>query len=43
MTERADEIAISFLEPQNLKNQICFRTKRSLECIKYAGYEEIVL
>jgi len=42
-SEKADNIAISFLEPENLKDQFCFRTTRALEMLKYVGNESILL
>ena len=40
---RADEIAISLLEPEKLKDQYCFRTQKALETLVYAGSERIIL
>ena len=40
---RADQIAIGFLEPQNLKDQVCFRTVKALECLKYIGNKSVRL
>ena len=31
----ADRIAIGFLEPDNLKNQVCFRTEKALRCLEF--------
>jgi hypothetical protein len=42
-SERADEIAIGFLEPNNLKNQLCFRTEKAINVLEYAGYESVAL
>ena len=43
MTEQADRMAIGFLEPENLKNQICLRTQKAIDAIEFCGYEEINL
>lgn len=32
---KADQIAIGFLEPENLKNQICLRTEKALACLEF--------
>lgn len=40
---RASEIAISLLEPQNLKDQVCMRTQKALECLSFLGCEEVTL
>lgn len=38
---RADQIAIGFLEPNNLKDQICFRSQRSLEALTFLKSESV--
>jgi len=40
---KADEIAISFLEPDNLKDQFCFRTQNAIDTLVYTGNESVVL
>ena len=40
-SERADEIAISFLEPDNLKDQFCFRTERALASLQFVESYEV--
>ena len=40
-TERADEICISLLLPERLKNQFCFRTEKSLQTLVYEGSERV--
>ena len=40
-TDRADRIAIEFLEPDNLKDQICFRTDAGISKLGYSGSERI--
>ncbi|MCR5481366.1 MAG: DUF3990 domain-containing protein [Clostridia bacterium] len=42
-SDSADRIAISLLEPENLTDQICFRTANALKALKYAGFEEVPL
>lgn len=42
-SERADKIAIDFLEPENLKDQFCFRTKQALDLLEYIGNESVIL
>ena len=42
-SERADRIAIEFLEPQNLKDQFCFRTDKALSVLDYIGYEGVII
>lgn len=42
-SEKADKIAIDFLEPQNLKNQLCFRSDKSIARLNYLGSESIRL
>lgn len=42
-SETADQIAIRFLEPDNLKNQICFRTDRAMRALKFVKSERIRL
>ena len=39
-TARADEICISLLLPERLQDQVCFRTEKSLECLRFLGSEE---
>lgn len=43
MSEQADRIAIGFLEPENLRDQLCFRTQKAIDCLTYVKHEEIVL
>lgn len=40
-SDRADRIAIDFLEPDNLKDQICFRTPQSIKALSFVGSEKI--
>lgn len=42
-SERADETAISFLEPEKLKNQICLRTERCFAYLDFTGSEKVWL
>ena len=42
-SDRADMIAIQFLEPDNLKDQICFRTEKALRTLKFMKSERIRL
>ncbi len=42
-SDRAAELAISFLEPENLTNQWCFRTPKALNCLKFLSAEEVYL
>ena len=42
-SDRADNIAISFLEPDNLKDQICFRTDAGLKILQFIGSEQVRL
>lgn len=41
MTAAADETAIRILEPFNLTDQVCFRTERSLQCLRFLKVEEV--
>ena len=41
-SERADRIAVDFLEPDNLKDQICFRTVKSFGALSFIGSEKIL-
>ena len=40
-SEAADNIAIGFLEPDNLKDQICMRTDRAIESLRFTGSKEV--
>ena len=40
-SKRAVETALSFLEPERLKEQVCLRTDRALDAIRYLGSEEL--
>ena len=40
-SRRADEIAIGFLEPERLQNQICLRTEKAIKTIRFEKYETI--
>lgn len=42
-SDRAAELAISFLEPENPINQWCFRSPKALRCLKFLSAEEVVL
>lgn len=42
-TENADKMAISFLEPENLKDQFCFRTEQAIRKLVFLGGEEVKL
>ena len=42
-SERADRIAIDFLEPENLKDQFCFRTNKAIDVLNYIGNESVIL
>ena len=37
----ADEAAIKFLIPDNLSDQICFRTQKAIETLQFQNYETI--
>lgn len=39
--EQADDLCISRLIPERLKDQFCFRTDRGLRCLSYEGSEQI--
>jgi hypothetical protein len=41
MSERATEIALEFLEPEKLKDQWCFKTQKSIDCLKFISSEEV--
>ena len=41
MTLEADRIAISFLEPDNLKDQFCFRTPDAISCLVFSSCEKV--
>ncbi len=43
MSENADKMAINFLEPENLKNQICLRTDKAIRVIEFCESMEIKL
>lgn len=43
LSETADKIAIGFLEPDNLRNQMCFRTEDALRQITYEDCYEVRL
>lgn len=40
-TEEADRIAISLLKPEKLTNQLCFRTDKAIESLKYVSNEAV--
>ena len=42
-SKRAVETALSFLEPERLKEQVCLRTEKALGAIRYLGSEEVRL
>ena len=42
-SERADTIAIQFLEPDNLKDQLCFRTEKAVRTLNFIKSERIRL
>ncbi|MBO6113871.1 MAG: DUF3990 domain-containing protein [Lachnospiraceae bacterium] len=42
-SKRADTIAIGFLEPQNLKDQFCFRTEKAISILEYIGNERVMI
>ena len=39
----ADETAIKFLLPENLSDQICFRTEKALQNLHFKGYKTVKL
>lgn len=39
-SEEADRIAINTLLPNRLENQICFKTKESIEALDFVGSEK---
>ncbi|MBR6124501.1 DUF3990 domain-containing protein [Candidatus Saccharibacteria bacterium] len=41
MSERATKIALEFLEPEKLKDQWCFKTQKSIDCLKFISSEEV--
>ena len=42
-SDRADQIAIEFLEPNNLKDQICFKTDSAVKKLQFIGSERVVI
>lgn len=42
-SENAGKIAIANLEPENLKNQLCFKTEKSIEKLHFINSEKINL
>lgn len=42
-SSEADETAIKFLLPENLSNQICFRTEKSLSNLHFKGFKTMEL
>lgn len=42
-TKRADDMCISLLLPERLKNQFCFRTDAALSCLEFSESEKIWL
>lgn len=42
-SETADKLCISFLLPDRLKDQFCFRTNYALKCLKFERSEQICL
>lgn len=40
-TEEADELCISRLIPERLKDQFCFRTNEGLSCLSFVESEQI--
>ena len=42
-SESADAICVSFLLPERLQDQACFRTDRALQCLEFQGSEEVWL
>lgn len=40
-SKQADDICISLLLPERLKNQYCFRTDKSLRCLKFLKEENV--
>lgn len=42
-TETAAKPAISNLEPENLKNQLCFKTEKSIEKLQFVKSEKVSL
>ena len=42
-SDDADEIAIKFLLPEKLSDQICFRTEKSLQNLHFKGYKTVKL
>ena len=43
MSDTADRIAIGFLEPENLKDQICIRTAKALRCLSFIECQEVTI
>ena len=43
MSDGADEIAIRFFEPENLKDQLCFRTEKAIQSLKFMDSKEVYL
>ena len=43
MSDTADRIAIGFLEPDNLKDQICIRTAKALRCLSFIECQEVTI
>lgn len=42
-TKRADDMCISLLLPERLKDQFCFRTDVALSCLEFSESEKIWL
>lgn len=42
-TKQADDICMSLLLPERLKDQYCFRTERSLDCLSFVESEQVWL
>lgn len=40
---KADEMAISFLEPDNLKDQVCYRTQKALDSLEFVESESVMI
>lgn len=42
-SKQADDMCISLLLPERLKDQFCFRTEPALKCLEFAGSEKLWL
>ena len=43
VTKAAIEIAIGLLQPERLKNQVCFRNERALQNLEFVKTERVLI